>query len=240
MRMVHYFAVAAIVVVPLLLATVLSGIFADGSTRHLSIGLLGALAAVGAQTLLILFMIITGRVLRSAMEARPLAPEFLAEANEFFARKSAYPVAVLAALAVVAAAVLGYGERGFGAPAAVHMLVGLAAVAFNLAALPLGYRALRENQRLLDRVAAELDRLDAQPDAPPPPPADELDPAGAARRWALAGAAAWLPYLYWVFIEWRGDFGAVGPLVPIGSALASAYAFTCAWLSRRAAQRSGA
>jgi hypothetical protein len=232
MRMVHYFTVLAVLVAPALLASAATGMLASKSEAHLSVGLVGALLAVAAQTLLILFMIITGRVLRSAMESRPLAPAFLEEANQFFARRKAYPVAVFATLFIVAAAVLGYGQRAFGAPAAVHMLLGLLAIGFNLWALQLGYQTLRHNQTLLDRVASELDRIDREtPEAVVRE--EELDPATAARRWTLAALVAWMPYLYWVFIEWRGAWSAVHPLVPVATALVSAYALVCAWLSRK-------
>ena len=40
------------------------------------------------------------RVLRAAMQARRLEPTFLAELNDFFARRRAYPLAIFAAFAV--------------------------------------------------------------------------------------------------------------------------------------------
>lgn len=237
MRMVHYYAVLAFLVGPALLITAGTGIwFQPGSDTHLSVGLFAALFALAAQTLVILFMIITGRVLRAAMETRPLDPAFLTELNAFFAHKRAYPVAVLSALAVTAAAVLGYGQRAFGAPAAVHVLLGLGAILFNLWALQSGYRTLLENQELLDRTARELDRIDRESPESVTAAEDELDPEGASRRWVLAALCAWLPYLYWVFIEWRGDFSAVHPLFPLLTAAFCSYALLCAWLTRRAAE----
>ncbi len=208
MRMTHYFAVATGLLVPALLATVLSG--ALGWPAHLTIGLFGAILAIGTHTILILFMIVTGRVLREAMRSRDLGPEFLTELNAFFARKSAYPLAILAAFSVVTAAVLGYGAHGFGLSPVVHWLVGIGAVIFNLHALGAEMRALLENQRLLDKAAAELDRIDeesARRGERAFTPEPEPDPAARVRRlgWTLA-LGSWLPYLYWALIVWRGEF----------------------------------
>ena len=43
-------------------------------------------------------MVRIGRILREAMRARALGPEWLAELNRFFAERRAYPLSVLAAL----------------------------------------------------------------------------------------------------------------------------------------------
>lgn len=211
MRMSHYFAVAAGLLVPALLATALSGVLAWPA--HLLIGLFSSILAIGTHTLLILFMIVTGRVLREAIRARDLPRGFLDELNEFFARRSAYPLAILAALSVVAAAVLGYASHGFGVSPTVHLLVGLGAIGLNLYAIGPEARALLDNQRLLDRAARELDRLDEECAARgPASPASEptADPATRLWRagWTLA-VGSWLPYLYWALIVWRGDFARV-------------------------------
>jgi len=211
MRMSSYFAAAASVTLIGLLWTAWTGLAGDGQ-RHLPAGLVGAAIAVGTHSLVIMFMVITGRVLKEAMRARPLGPEFLAELNEFFARKKAYPVALLAVVATVAAAVLGYGNRGFGLSPAVHMLAGLGALVFNLWALPIEYRTLRENQHLIDRAAAELDRIDRE--AGESIPEDELvTPANPLRVGLTLAIGPWLPYLYWGLIVWRGRFESV-PLLP--------------------------
>jgi len=214
MRMRHYFAAAALLLVPALLAVLLSGLFHDASERHLWIGLFTAILGVAVHTLVILFMLVTGRVLREAMRARALGPEWLAELNRFFAERRAYPMAVLGAFSLVAAGVLGMTAHGFGISPAWHMLVGVAAVFANLWALAEERRALGANQRLIDQVAAELDRMDREATARGAPPAvASASPEGDRRAVARLGltllVGSWLPYLYWALITWRGDFARV-------------------------------
>lgn len=204
MRMVHYFAAAALVAMPALCATIWTG--AMGAPRHVGIGLFSAVYTAGVHSLLILFMIVTGRVLKEAMVARPLAPEFLAELNVFFARKAAYPAALSAVLSIVVAAVLGFAHRGFGIPGYVHWIAGLIAAAVNFWAIPLEYRALRENQRLIDRAASELDRIDREAVTAYADPPPSYDPQAIARTALIVAVSAWLPYLYWGLIVWKGQF----------------------------------
>jgi hypothetical protein len=214
MRMAHYFAALAALVIPALLWTAWTG-FALGGEVHVGWGLFGAVYTAAVHTLLILFMLVTGRVLKEAMAARPLGPEFLSELNQFFAKKKAYPVALLAASVTAAAAVLGFAHRGFGTPTWIHWSAGLAAIALNLWAIPAEYRALRENQGLLDRAARELDRIDREQQAkggsavPVVDLEQPFDPAGAARWGLIVAVSAWFPYLYWALIVWRGDFARV-------------------------------
>jgi hypothetical protein len=234
MRMLHYYLALALVLAPCLVLTLLSGALHDGSELHLGLGLFTGVLCVATNTLLILFMLVTGRVLKAAMLARSLAPEFLEELNQFFARRRAYPLAVLAACVATAAAVLGYG-RYIGVPATVHALAGLAAVLVNALALVHGVRALRANQALLDRAATELDRLDA---AGAPVRAEAGAPPWAyspRTRWLVFAASAWAPYLYWSLVVWRGAFERVSPLFLVLSALASVFGLAQAARARPAA-----
>jgi hypothetical protein len=212
MRMWHYFAGLAALFAPALLATAYLGLTHDGSSKHLWAGLFAGALGVGVHTLVILFMLITGRVIREAIRARSLDPEFLAELNRFFAKRRAYPLAGLAAASLVAAGVLGYGSRGFGISPAWHWGAGIGALLLNLWALQLELRVLMDNQALVDRVAAELDRIDRE--SPPPAPEAPPGPPFLSVRTGLTIAlAAWLPYLYWALIVWRGDFAEV-PIHP--------------------------
>jgi hypothetical protein len=85
MRMLHYYLALALVLAPCLLLTLQSGALQDGSERHLALGLFTAVLCVATNTLLILFMIVSGRVLKAAMLARALSSEFLTELNQFAA-----------------------------------------------------------------------------------------------------------------------------------------------------------
>jgi hypothetical protein len=240
MRMVHYFAGLAALVIPALLWAAWTG-FAGGGERHVSAGLLAAIFAVLAHTLVILFVLVTGRVLKEAMATRPFPRAFLLELNEFFARKKAYPAALLGASATAAAAVLGYAHRGFGTPTWIHWSAGCAAIGVNLWAIAHEVRALQENRSLVDRAALELDRIDranlAREGAEGAPiETDRVEPYDPARvgRWALIVAvSAWFPYLYWALIVWRGDFGRVSlhPWIE-GSALG----WAIWWIARREAR----
>ena len=45
---------------------------------------------------------------------------------------------------------------------------------------------------------------------------------GARTRWIVFAVSAWLPYLYWGFVVWRGDFSRVASPFLIGTTLISA------------------
>jgi len=235
MRMVHYYLGFAVLVAPALLATLFLGIFHDGTLKHTYAGLFTSIGCVALNTLFIMFMIVTGRVLKVAMKARPLGPEALAELNQFFARKAAYPMAILAASLAAATAVLGHG-RFIGIPIAVHMVLGLITVIVNLLGIPACARVLGDNQRLLDRVARELDRLDLI-EGPPPEEAAAIDwRYGPRTRWIIFALSAWLPYLYWALVVWRGDFARVPTILPVLTAIGSAAGFLAASRSSPAAE----
>jgi hypothetical protein len=225
MRMSHYYLVLACLLAPALLATGLTGLASAPGTAaggHLVLGFTTAILCVATNTLLILFMIVSGRVLRAAMRSRSLAPEFLGELNEFFARRRAYPMALVGAFLATSAAVLGYG-RFIGVPPAVHILVGLSALVLNALALPAGLRTLRSNQELLDRVTQALDRADAAG----LPVTDTGEPAwsfSVAARWRIFALSAWGPYLYWGLVVWRGDFTQLSPVFTVGTMAASGLA----------------
>lgn len=233
MRMWKYFVLGASLLALALLATVVAGLVHDGSSRHLWVGLFTVVLGVGVHTLVILFMLVTGRVLREAMRARGLGPEFLSRLNEFFARRSAYPLAALGAFSLVAAGVLGMSARGFGISPAWHMLIGLATAGLNLWALQEEYRALRGNQHLVDEAAAELDAIDRATPPPPIDPAEGGDPRAVPRFGLTLAVGAWLPYLYWALITWRGDFARVSVHPWLEASLAGLALW---WWSRPAAR----
>jgi len=206
MRMLQYFAALAALSSIGLIWTAWLGV--AGSTSHLPVGLISAILTVGVHTLVILFMIVTGRVLREAMRSRDFGAEFLKELNDFFAEKPAYPAAVFGAFSIAMAGVLGYGAPALGLSSMVHMLAGLLALVFNLWALTAEFQALRANQGLLDRAAIELDAIDARLEAEGELPEEEppLDAESYARGALIVAFSIWLPYFYWVYVVWRGDY----------------------------------
>ena len=202
MRMTHYFGAFAAFLVPALFCAAFTGFY--GAESHLMYGLVCAVAAIGTHSLLILFMIVTGRVLREAIRVRNLSEEFLEELNVFFAQTSAYPAAVFSCFLITTAAVLGYGHLSFGLHPSIHMLIASGALFYNLYALTIEVRALANNQRLVDKVALELDAADARGEGPvsePSPGTVSPMPWG-----PTLAFGAWLPYLYWGLFTWRGDF----------------------------------
>ena len=219
----------------------MSGAFPTGSGAHMYLGLFTSMGCVLQNTLLIMFMIVTGRVLRQAVALRSLPPAFLERLNQFFARRSAYPAALLAAVTAVAAAVLGHGEL-IGVPVWIHMLTGLLACLVNLWAIGIGLRTLRGNQSLIDDAARILDRLDAEMSEEE---AGELPDGGVEWkfgprvRWLIFAACAWLPYVYWGAIVWHGDFERISPLFSSGTAVVSALALAFSFVTPGAPPEAG-
>jgi hypothetical protein len=194
--------------------------------------------AIGTNTLLILFMILTGRILREAVRARDLSQEFLDELNDFFSRKAAYPAAIFAAFSIVVAGVMGYAGQEFGLNPWVHGAVGVLALTLNLGVMPLELSTLRANQVLVDRAAAELNRIDHELEAAGELPADEPVGPETIRRGAwIVAISAWMPWAYWGAVEHRGDFGktSLHPWIEV-----SLLAVVVALMAGRAARDEGA
>jgi len=206
--MIHYFATLTGLATILLLLATWAGL--AGSPQHLYLGLSAAITAGATHSLVILFSIVSGRVLREAIRARKLDGALLDELNEFFAKKSAYPAALFAVLFIATAAVLGFANYGFGLNPMVHMIAGFVALIVNLWAFSVEGRAILANQDVLDRAAARLDELDriARDEGEDVEYVD-AEPLNLKRvGWSLT-LGSWLPYLYQVLILWKGDFGRV-------------------------------
>ena len=111
-----------------------------------------------------------------------------------------------------------------------HVAAGFAAIGLNAWAFVHEHRALLENRALVDRAAAELDRLDRASAGSAPEVAVDYDPARIGRWGVIVAVSAWFPYLYWALIVWRGDFSRVSvhPWIE-GSALG----LGVWWLARR-------
>ncbi|MFT5049634.1 MAG: hypothetical protein ACI8QZ_001027 [Chlamydiales bacterium] len=210
MRMLYYFAALGALIIPGLLATAALGL-GGRAELHLKVGLISAICTVGLHTLVILFMIVTGRVLREAMRTRDFPKEFLEELNDFFSKKAAYPAAVFGALSIVFAGVAGYAVPSLGLPLWIHPLVGAMAVLFNFWVMLVEFAALRANKGLIDRAALMLDQIDIELAAKGELPVDDdaFDATHMLRGGMILAISAWLPYLYWGMIEWQGDFSRV-------------------------------
>jgi hypothetical protein len=209
MRMIHYFGAAAFLTIVALLASAWLGISGQLEV-HFRVALVTAILAIGTHSLLILFMIITGRIIREAILHRDLPPEFLVELNQFFRRKKAYPAALLGAVSIVVAGVLGTAQSALGLPPMTHMLAGVLALCVNFFAIVVETQAIFANQELVDRVAATLDEIDRELEQKGNPPADdEPDPRAKSRAAMAVCLGAWVPYLYWGLVVWRGDFSKV-------------------------------
>ena len=209
MRMIHYFGAAAVLTIVALLVSAWLGISGQLDV-HFRVALVTAILTIGTHSLLILFMVITGRIIREAILHRDLPAEFLAELNEFFSRKKAYPAALLGAVSIVAAGVLGTAQSAIGLPPMTHMLVGILALCVNFFAILVEIQAVLSNQGLVDRVAVALDEIDRElAEEGEPSAEDEPDPRAKSRAAMAVCLGSWVPYIYWGLVVWRGDFSQV-------------------------------
>jgi hypothetical protein len=111
---------------------------------------------------------------------------------------------------------------------------------FNAWAISVEYRALLENQELLDRAALELDRLDreralAEAEAGAAGDEEAYDPRRAARWGLIVAVSAWFPYLYWALIVWKGRFERVSVHPWLEGSL---FGLVVWWIARRESGKS--
>lgn len=218
MRMSLYFLIACVACTLSLL--VAAGLGLSGHTDlHFKIALPAAILTVGAHTLLILFMLVTGRILREAIRSRDLPQDFLEDLNKFFARKSAYPAAILGCVSIAVGSIAAFGAPVLGLPAETHMITGCLAVLLNLWVMPIEYRALRQTQLIVDKAATALDLIDAEITAQGGelPEEEGTTPEGLAQGAMAVAVGAWLPYGYLVFIMGDGDLSgtSIHPFVEV-------------------------
>jgi len=207
MRMSHYFLSLAVLAVGGLLASALAGVL--GWEHHLSVALPTAIVVVGLHSLVILFVLIGGRLLREGISNCGLDPAYLQRNNAFFKRSKGLFLSLGGAFSIVAAGVLGYSERAFSIPSEVHLLVGLGAALVAFLPLPHEYRALRTIEGLLDEAREALAAEDRRRAAEGLGPVDEAhvpyrDSQSHIGLFLLI--APWLVYLYRALIVWRGRF----------------------------------
>lgn len=210
MRMSHYYLSLLVLSLIGLVATAFAGVM--GSPMHLTIALPTAMLVVGMHSMVILFVLIGSRLLREGTNNCGLTPEFLQESNTYFRKVSGLFLTVGGAFSIVAAAVLGYGNRAFGFPPEVHLLAGLAAAMITIVAIPHELKALHRVEKLLDMTRETLDASDAERAAQGLGPVDEehvpyQDPPGHAGL--VIAIAPWCVYLYQALIVWQGHFDRV-------------------------------
>jgi len=237
MRMSHYFLSLAVLCVGGLSVTVGAGLLRQ--PWHLSVALPTALAVVALHSLVILFVLIGTRLLREGIQNCGLDPAYLGRANAYFKRLSGLFLSLGGAFSIVAAAVLGYGERAFQLPSWVHLSVGLLAALLTVVSLPLGWRTLRGMERLLDESVETLRAEDRRRAAAGLGPVDEghlPQRDSQAQVGLFIALAPWCVYLYQALIVWQGRFGEVSlhPWLEI-----SAVGLVIWWLGRRKKQVEG-
>ena len=210
MRMSYYYLYLAVLASLGLLASVAAGFF--GWSTHLMLALLTAFVVVALHTLVIMFLLISGRLLREGHENCGLPAEYLARSNAFWKERGGFYLALLGASSIVAAGVLGYSKHAFSIPSEVHLLVGLFAAAVTLYAIPIELSALRNVEGLLDEVRETLDREDRERAARGEAPVgSEHEPYKDSPK-AIAVFVLVVPllvYFYKTLIVWGGDFDQV-------------------------------
>lgn len=211
MRMSHYYISLMVLAVGGLLTTATAGLM--GASIHLTVALGTAMVVVGMHSLVILFMLISSRLLREGHENCGLSPTYLKRSNDFFRERGGFFLALAGAFSIVTAGVLGYSERAFELPAVVHLVVGLIAMLLTFIAIPIELKALHNAEALLDEARQILDREDEQRAARGEPPVGSdhqpyKDSPKAVATFVLI--APLLVYGYRGLIVWRGDFGRVG------------------------------
>jgi|GEM_PF-914724 len=210
MRMSQYYLSLLMLSVGGLLITATGGVLR--APWHLTAALPTAMLVVALHSLVILFVLIGSRLLREASNNCGLSPDYLTRSNLYFKQLSGLFLSLGGAFSIVAAAVLGYGNRAFALPPNVHLFAGLGAALLTLLAIPFEYRALRRVEALLDETRETLAQEDRRRAAQGLGPVDEghVPQRDTKTQMALFVAIApWCVYLYRLLIVWRGDFGRV-------------------------------
>ena len=64
------------------------------------------------------------------------------------------------------------------------------------------------HEKIIDRAAIELDAIDARLEAEGELPEEDppMDARAYSRGALVVAISIWLPYFYWVYVVWRGDY----------------------------------
>lgn len=210
MRMSTYYLVLLGLSILGLVATALAGVL--GTPVHLTIALPTAILTVLTHSMVVVFILIGTRLVREGVDNCGLSKDFLARSNTYFKELTGLFLSIGGAFSIVAAAVLGYGNRAFGFPPEVHLLAGLAAAGVTLVAIPYEVGALRRMERLLDETRETLAKEDELRAAEglPAVDADHVPYKDSpAHIGAFIAISPMCVYLYQLLVLWRGDFSRV-------------------------------
>ncbi|KAA3609059.1 MAG: hypothetical protein DWQ01_10785 [Planctomycetota bacterium] len=201
------------------MGTGLSGMGAidpSGLDAHRRFALGGSILVVMVHSLVFVYMIGTGRAIKDAVRDHGIEARYYEIHKRY--KWQAAPWALSCATLGVATPVLGGVAESAMAGTWLHPLLAVISLVANFFGLPAEYRTIKENGKLLDKVAevtAEVNRDKIERGEDPAPPLSPLTPAGWNLVWA---GSAWLPWLYIRFVMGRSD------LTPWPFALISAFA----------------
>lgn len=204
MRMTSIFLVLVGVALGSLLTALGTGMAAwgdlDGSglARHRQLALGCAILLVLVHSMVFVYMIGTGRAIKDAVRDHGIAPRFY-EVHKGYKWRAA-PWAMAGALLTVVTAVLG-GAVATGSGAAwAHPLAGVMVLAANLFGLPEIWKAIRDNGRLLNEVAAATAAVNREVIARGEDPAPPLSTLPRTRWYLILAGSSWLPWLYMRYV----------------------------------------
>lgn len=169
-----------------------------GLVRHRQVALGCAILLVLVHSVVFVYMIGTGRAIKDAVRDHGIAPRYY-EVHKGYKWRAA-PWALACAVLTVACAVLGGAVATGGGAAWLHPLAGVMVLVANLFGLPEIWKAIRDNGRLLDEVAAATAAVNREVIARGEDPAPPLSTLPRDRWLLILAASAWLPWLYIRFV----------------------------------------
>lgn len=133
---------------------------AGGENRqmHILAGALSTLVSCGVHCIVFTYFIATAKWIQHAVMVKRLDNRLVSPTRSF--RKQAFPAALLAMAAVIAAAFLGAARDNGLVTRGWHHAFGIAALAINLVVAVFEFRAIRSNSHLIDRILETIARQD--------------------------------------------------------------------------------
>jgi hypothetical protein len=127
---------------------------ADWATYHQLAGALSTIVCCAVHCIVFTYFIATAKWVQHAVHVKGLDAELIAPTRSFKAQ--AFPAALLAMTIVFVAAVLGAATFSYRVRPVFHHVLALIALAVNLCAAYVEYRAIVRNGALIDRVLASI------------------------------------------------------------------------------------